>query len=103
VDGAAEPKALVARLVRDRGECGSYRCMKLLDNVMEVLERVIEVMIRNSVHIDGKQFGFSPGKGNTDAILIVMKCRRGTFCKRKSCGWHVWISKKLLTEYRVLY
>jgi len=29
------------------------------------------VLIRKRVHIDGMQFGFSPGKGKTDRIFIV--------------------------------
>ena len=31
----------------DALECGSYRGVKLLDHVMKVLERVIEVRVRN--------------------------------------------------------
>ena len=52
-------------------ECGSYRAIKLLEHGMKVLERVLEKRIRERVKIDDMQFGFTPGKGTTDAIFIV--------------------------------
>src|SRR5678815_3540652 len=55
----------------DALECGSYRGVKLLDHVMKVLERVIEVRVRNRAGIDDMQFGFRPGKGTTDAIFVI--------------------------------
>ena len=55
----------------DALECGSYRGIKLLDQVMKVLERVIEKRLRDKVQIDKMQFGFRPGRGTTDAIFIV--------------------------------
>ena len=52
-------------------ECGSYSAIKLLDPGMKVLERVLEKRIREQVNIDDMQFGFTPGKGTTDATFIV--------------------------------
>jgi len=52
-------------------ECGSYRGIKLLEQAMKVVERVLEQRIRQQVDIDNMQFGFMPGKGTTDAIFIV--------------------------------
>jgi len=46
-------------------------CLKLTDHVMKLLERVLESYIREMVSIDEMQFGFVPGKGTTDAIIIV--------------------------------
>ena len=54
----------------DAFECGSYRGIKLLDQVMKVFERVIEARLRNRATIDNMQFGFSAGKGTVDAIFI---------------------------------
>ena len=51
--------------------CGSYRAMKLLDQPMKVLERVLEKRIRCQVSIDNMQFGFMFGNGTTDAIFIM--------------------------------
>jgi len=50
--------------------------IKLLDNVIKFLELVIEVRVRKKVNIDGMRFGFSPGKGTTEAILIVNKMQK---------------------------
>ena len=51
--------------------CGSYRAIKLLEQPMKVLERVLEKRIRCQVSIDNMRFGFMPGKGTTDAIFIM--------------------------------
>ena len=44
----------------DALECGSYRWIKLFDQVMKVFERVIERKMRNLVSLDDMQFGFMP-------------------------------------------
>ena len=56
---------------RDPLVCGSYKAIKLLEQPMKVLERVLEKRIRCLVSIDNMQFGFMPGKGTTDAIFIM--------------------------------
>ena len=45
--------------------------IKLLEQPMKVLERVLEKRIRCQVSIDNMQFRFMPGKGTTDAIFIM--------------------------------
>ena len=67
--------------------CGSYRAIKLLEQPMKVLERVLEKRIRCQVSIDNMQFGFMPGKGITDAIFI----KRNTKQRRRSCTMLLWI------------
>ena len=52
----------------DALECGSYRGIKLLDQVMKVFGRVIERKMMNLVSLDDMQFGFRPGRGTTDAM-----------------------------------
>ena len=42
--------------------CASYRAIKLLEQPMKVLERVLEKRIRCQVSIANMQFGFMPGK-----------------------------------------
>jgi hypothetical protein len=69
-------------------ECGSYRGIKLLDQVMKVLERVIERRVRDSVEIDNMQFGFSPGRGTTDAIFIVRQVQEKYLAKKQE----VWMA-----------
>ena len=44
--------------------------MKLIEQTMKVLERVVG-LIRQRVEIDEMQCGFMSGRGTTDAIFIV--------------------------------
>jgi len=46
----------------DPMECGHYRGIKLLENVMKVVERIFENRIRQQINIDDKQFGFGKVK-----------------------------------------
>ena len=63
-------------------ECGSYRGIKLLDQVMKVLERVTEKRVRDKVQIDSMQFGFRPGRGTTDAIFILRQMQERFLAKK---------------------
>ena len=67
-------KAIILSLFKGKGtptERGNYRGLKLIEHSLKVLERIIEVLIRDIVDIDAMQFGFRPGKGTTDAIFIL--------------------------------
>ena len=55
----------------DALERGNYRGLKLTEQVMKVLERIVDGLIRQLVSIDNSQFGFVPGRGTTDAIFVV--------------------------------
>ena len=50
---------------------GNYRGLKLIEQVMKVLERVVKGLIRQRVEIDEMQCGFMSGRGTTDAFFIV--------------------------------
>ena len=67
----------------DALKCGSYRKIKLLDQVMKVFERVIESRLRSRVSIDDMQFGFSSGKGTVDAIFIIRQVQEKFLDKKK--------------------
>ena len=57
---------------RDALERGNYRCLKLTEQVMKVLERIVNGLIRQVVSIiDDSQFGFVQGRGTTDAIFVL--------------------------------
>ena len=63
-------KSILVSVYKGKGDslvCGSYRAIKLLEQPMKVLERVLEKRIRCQVSIDNMQFGFMPGKGTPDA------------------------------------
>lgn len=67
-------ESYIVSLFKGKGDAlnrGNYRGLKLIDQVMKVLERVVEGLIRQRVLIDDMQFGFMPGRGTTDAIFIV--------------------------------
>ena len=55
----------------DALERGNYRGLKLAEQVMKVLERIVDGLIKQVVSIDDTQFGFVPGRGTTDAIFVV--------------------------------
>ena len=55
----------------DALERGNYHGLKLTEQVMKILERIVDSLIRQLVSIDNSQFGFVPGRGTTDAIFVV--------------------------------
>ena len=52
-------------------ERGNYRSLKLTEQVMKILERIVDGLIRQLMSIDNSQFGFIPGRGTIDAIFVV--------------------------------
>lgn len=79
-------KSWMVRVFKGKGdalECGSYRGIKLLDQALKVLERVIEEKVRSRVKIDDMQFGFTRGKGTTDAIFIIRQVHEKYMAKKK--------------------
>ena len=55
----------------DALERGNYCGLKLTEQVMKVLERIVDSLIRQLVSINDSQFGFVLGRGTTDAIFVV--------------------------------
>ena len=55
----------------DALERGNYRRLKLTEQIMKILERIVDGLIRQLVSIDDSQFGFVSGRGTTDAIFVV--------------------------------
>ena len=49
----------------------NYRGLKLIDQVMKVLECIVEGFVRQRVVINDMQCGFMQGRGRTDAIFIL--------------------------------
>ena len=74
----------------DALDCGSYRGIKLLEHVMKLFERIIEVRIRATVCIDSMQFGFMKGRGTTDAIFIVRQLQEKYLAKNRDL-WMAFI------------
>ena len=64
-------------------ERGNYRGLKLIEHAMKVLERIMEILVRDIVDIDSMQFGFRPGRGTTDAIFILRQLQEKYMAKGK--------------------
>ena len=74
----------------DALDCGSYRGIKLLEHVMKLFERIIEVRIRGMVCIDSMQFGFMKGRGTTDVVFIVRQLQEKYLAKNRDL-WMAFI------------
>ena len=57
----------------DIQDCGNYRGLKMISHIMKICERVIDRRLREETSIGEEQFGFMPGRGTTDAIIICSK------------------------------
>ena len=92
-------KSYIANLYKGKGDAlnrgnyyianlykGNYMGLKLIEQVMKVLECVVESLISQRVEIDEMQCGFMSGRGTTDAILIVRQ-----------------VQEKQLTDNKLLY
>ena len=69
-------ESFIVNLYKGKGDAlnrGNYRGLKLIEQVMKVLERVVEGLMRQRVEIDEMQCCFMSGRGTTDAILIVLQ------------------------------
>ena len=67
----------------DTLERGNYPSLKLTEQVMKVLERIVDGLIRQFVSIDDPQFGFIPGRGTTDAIFVVRQLQEKLLAANK--------------------
>ena len=67
-------QSFIVCLYKGKGDAldrGNYRGLKLTEQVIKVLERIVDGLIRQVVSIDISQFGFVPGRGTTSAIFVV--------------------------------
>ena len=55
--------------------CNTYKGVMLLVHAMNIVKRVLET-IRESVNVDGMQFGFIAGKGKTDALFVIRSMQK---------------------------
>ena len=64
---------------------GSYRSLKLLDQLMKIIVRVIETMIRSHIEIqfDDIQFRFMQGRCITEAIFILRQLQEKHIVKHR--------------------
>lgn len=58
--------------------CGSRRTVKLLENAVAVVERVLEQRIQNQVKVNEVHFGFMPEKEATGVVFVEMETWEGS-------------------------
>ena len=62
-------------------ERGNYCGLKMTEQVMKILERIVDGLIRQLVSIEDSQFGFVPGRGTTDALCCQAAAREVSSCQ----------------------
>ena len=95
-------ESFIVNLYKGKGDVlnkGNYRGLKLIEQVMKVLERVVEGLIRQRVEIDEMQCGFMSGRGTTDAIFIVRRYRRSSWLPTSRSTWPSSTWRKHLIEF----
>ena len=85
IRGEQAPKewenSFIINCYKDKGDAlerGNYRGLKLHDQGMKVVERIVDTIAREQVSIDDMQFGFMGDRGTTDAILSSDNSKRST-------------------------
>ena len=68
----------------DALERGKYCVLKLTEQVMKVLERIVDGLIRQGVSIDDSQFGCVPGRCTTHAIFVVRQQQENYLAANKT-------------------
>ena len=69
-------KSVIVPIYKQKGdplECGNFRGIKLLEHGMKMFEKIVERRLRKLITVNNMQFGFSPGKGTTDAVFIIQQ------------------------------
>ena len=79
--------------------CGSYRAIKLLEQSMKVLERVLEKRIRCQVSIDNMQFGFMSGKGEKTEKAFDRVPREVVRWDLRKLGVDEWLIRTVMALY----
>ena len=65
--------SFILNLYKGKGDAlnrGNYRGLKLIEHVMNVMERIVDGLIREMIAIDEMKFAFVPGRGTTDWFII---------------------------------
>ena len=62
----------------------------MIDHVMKVLKRLVEKKVKSKGTSDSMQFGFTSGKGTTDAIFIV-RHMQGKYLAEKKELWMAFV------------
>ena len=67
-------KSIIVPIYKQKGDpmdCGNNRGIKLLEQIMKVLEKVLDQRLSGIVSINNMQMGFMQGRRTTDATFMV--------------------------------
>ena len=70
--------------------CASYRGIRLLEHCMKTYETVLELRLRNMIHIDDLQYGFMRNKSTTDPIFIFRQLQE-KYAEKKTPLYHIFV------------
>ena len=79
-------ESFIVCLYKGKGDAlngGNFRGLKLTEQAMKILERIVDGLIRQVVSTDDSQFGFVPGRGTIDAIFVVRQLQEKTLAVNK--------------------
>ena len=77
---------IVASIYKKKGSVihwASCIGVKLLENSMKVVKRLLEKRLKRLVKVHQMQFGFMPGRSTLDAIFILRKMKESYFEKNR--------------------
>ena len=80
-------ESIIVSLYKGKGvalERGNYRGLRLLDQVMKVLERVAEDFLWQEARTDNMQFVFIPWRSTTDTIFIIRQLQEKFYVTNKT-------------------
>jgi len=86
--------SVVVPIFKKKGDvmnCGAYRRLKLLEQGMKIVERVLERRMRALMKLDEMQFGFMPGKGTTDILFLLRRMQEEYHDKKRKLFCVLWI------------
>ena len=87
-----------SQCIKGKGDAlnrSNHRGLKLIDQVMKLLERVVEGFIRQKVVNNDMQCGFMQGRGTTDAIFILRQLQKKHLVAGKAIYSFIDLEKSL--------
>ena len=95
-------KSVTVNLYKGKGDAlnrGNYRGLKLIEQVMKVLERVVEGLIRQTVEIDEMQLASCLAGALLMQFLLHVSYRRSTWLPTSRSTWPSSTWRKHLIEF----
>ena len=98
-------ESFIVNLYKGKGDAlnrGNYMGLKLIEQVMKVLERVVEGLVRQRVEIDEMQCGSCLAVALLMQFLLYFSYRRSTWLPISRSTWPSSTWRKHLIEFHVM-